>query len=561
MCDAGNRQRGPAGGRSRQRARGIRGRRALGSQRPRPRLFHDDATHRLCPRSRHSFAARRRAAREPDDARFVPRSRLRTHAAGGRRGDRSRDARTRGNVGSSAGLARRVARFGFTGEQRLLALDAPAIAAEPAVSPYDAVAGDRDGDWIRGTRLRDGAHCAGAADTLGDLGIGRRGAGRDRAQRLPDTLLERRTAQIERQLDRRAAPFDEADAASHHLLECRFATDELRLREAIVQRTHQALGIIAQHDRTDALVGCCDKDSAQRALADREANRGTDTTGAELLWPHAKQRVRNGIESAARPEPGAVDRFRHAAGARQFVVQPPRAAGGRVAPRRYAGHCLEHTMEVEAAHVRCAGQRAQVRRRFRRLDRPTGLGLDGGTTGGEGGCIGATPFAGPEPRRLGRYPAVVKRDVLAPCRARRAVGTAINAGRPYRVIEVTIGSRIASLHRFPTLGFRRERLRSFPSLSYCQGHDPLHRLRRGPIRGAIDIWHRGRQLALRRLLSNYAWTFKRLTHAASAAISSWMNLRVASSLSWPCASNLFCACAIITSGLLSGTMSRNTQVW
>src|SRR4051794_7003007 len=88
---------------------------------------------------------------------------------------------------------------GLAVEQRALALDAPAIAREIAVGADHAMARDRDGERVGGAGLGDRADGAGRADLARDLGVARGLAGRDLAQRLPDSLLERGAADVERQ--------------------------------------------------------------------------------------------------------------------------------------------------------------------------------------------------------------------------------------------------------------------------------------------------------------------------------------------------------------------------
>ena len=67
---------------------------------------------------------------------------------------------------------------------------------------------------------------------------------------------------------------DEADHLGDQLLEGLVAADQPRLGEAVLQVAHQSVRIVAEQDRAHALVGCRDQDGAERAFADREADRG-----------------------------------------------------------------------------------------------------------------------------------------------------------------------------------------------------------------------------------------------------------------------------------------------
>src|SRR5690242_1537208 len=92
----------------------------------------------------------------------------------------------------------------FARQERALSRCSPSIPARSPVGGDDAMAGDREGDRIRGARARDGADRAAAAYGGRDLAVGARLAVRDRAQRLPHLPLERRRLHVERQIEARA---------------------------------------------------------------------------------------------------------------------------------------------------------------------------------------------------------------------------------------------------------------------------------------------------------------------------------------------------------------------
>src|SRR5438552_5032155 len=78
-------------------------------------------------------------------------------------------------------ISRRVGWCGFAllREERALALDAPAIAGEIAVAPYDAMARYDDGELVAGAGLRNGTHCSGLPQRGGDVAVGSGEDGRD----------------------------------------------------------------------------------------------------------------------------------------------------------------------------------------------------------------------------------------------------------------------------------------------------------------------------------------------------------------------------------------------
>src|SRR5262249_31775929 len=101
---------------------------------------------------------------------------------------------------SSALAAPRGVLAGALGpEDRLLPLEAPAIAAEAAVAAHGAVAGDEDRDRVGSAGATHRALGLGRAERRRELGIGPRLAERNLGERLPDAALECRAAYVERQ--------------------------------------------------------------------------------------------------------------------------------------------------------------------------------------------------------------------------------------------------------------------------------------------------------------------------------------------------------------------------
>src|SRR5271170_3230497 len=85
-------------------------------------------------------------------------------------------------------------------EQNTLAFDAPGIARERTIVPNDAVAGDGDGEAVRGACVGDRARGLGGSDASSDFGVGSRLASRDLLKRTPYALLEGGAANIERKI-------------------------------------------------------------------------------------------------------------------------------------------------------------------------------------------------------------------------------------------------------------------------------------------------------------------------------------------------------------------------
>src|SRR6266542_3842914 len=149
----------------------------------------------------------------------APPARRRRWDRAGRATPRSRARRApRGSPASRLRLAASLGgrRFGrrslaLARDQRALALDAPAIAGERAVTAYHPVARHQDGELVAGAGLRDGAHRARPAERRGDLTVGRGPPRRDLLQGAPDLRLEGSAPDVERQIGLRVGPGDETD--------------------------------------------------------------------------------------------------------------------------------------------------------------------------------------------------------------------------------------------------------------------------------------------------------------------------------------------------------------
>src|SRR4051812_26895330 len=108
--------------------------------------------------------------------------------------------------------------------------------------------GNRHGQYVCAARLGNGAHAVRRADARRDLGIANRRTQWNLTKRRPDTLLERRAAHVQRQVESSRRLLDQTDHLRNGLLEGYVSSNEDRLREAILKVTNQHISIIAEQD-------------------------------------------------------------------------------------------------------------------------------------------------------------------------------------------------------------------------------------------------------------------------------------------------------------------------
>ena len=149
---------------------------------------------------------------------------------------------------------------------------------------------------------------AGSPIAFGDLGIARRRAGRDRPQRLPDALLERRAGKC-----RAASSRPRAGASTKPIT---FATIASKPASS---PTISAFGKRSCRSRASAsgsspiriaqtpFCGGRDEDRAERALGHGEADRRADAAVAVGGRRHAEPRVRRLVEARGSVEAGVVE--------------------------------------------------------------------------------------------------------------------------------------------------------------------------------------------------------------------------------------------------------------
>src|SRR5262245_37917511 len=176
-------------------------------------------------------------------------------------------------------------------QQCTLALNSPSIAGEPAIAPDHAMAWNRHRQRVGRAGLRNCARRTRLPDALRELRVARGCTSRDSADRVPYPFLKRGPAHIERQIKTLPWCLNKPDHLGHKLLKCAITAQELRLRKAILQPTDEPVWIVAELDRTYALVGRSHQDRAKRTLADRKTDHIALTAGTELSRSHAEEIV------------------------------------------------------------------------------------------------------------------------------------------------------------------------------------------------------------------------------------------------------------------------------
>ena len=194
-----------------------------------------------------------------------------------------------------------------------LALDAPAVAGQRAVG--SARRGGRGSPRPAGWRRTPGpprARAVRRADARGDLGVARGRSGRNLAQRLPDALLERRAAHVERQVEAERRRLDEAD----HLGDQSARTRRRRRRASRAGsgpggRARARPGSSPSRIAHTPLALCATRIDPSEHSPTAKRIVGVGAAGAVVGRRHAQHLVGRLVEAAAGIEPGVVDRFGH----------------------------------------------------------------------------------------------------------------------------------------------------------------------------------------------------------------------------------------------------------
>src|SRR6266550_6713188 len=123
-------------------------------------------------------------------------------------------------------------------QQIALPLDSPAIAGQPPVTSHDTVARDCYRERVRPAGLRHCTNRLRRPDALGDVRVARRGTYRNFAQPLPNPMLERGAADIERQFESDGGGLHEADHLGDKFLELSVSADQPGMRKAVLKIAH-----------------------------------------------------------------------------------------------------------------------------------------------------------------------------------------------------------------------------------------------------------------------------------------------------------------------------------
>jgi hypothetical protein len=165
-------------------------------------------------------------------------------------------------------------------------------------------------------------------------------------------------------------------------------------------------------------------------------------------------------------KPGAIDRGRYRVSAGEFVAHSLRTVRSRIRFRCNAGEGFENPMKVKATHASRGGERIEVRHILSGLDQMARPRHCGGVLFGECRLVRPAPFAGSETSLFGLCACRVETDMLAACQPRRTGWPAIDASRPYRIIERTVCGAVASHDRLPPFIVTRKRRRGLRSLCH-----------------------------------------------------------------------------------------------
>src|SRR5581483_4133523 len=155
----------------------------------------------------------------------------------------------------------------LTGKQRPFALYPPPVSGKRAVTPNHAMARDGDSNVIGSTSPRHRPCALWRTDPLCDLGITRRRASRDVAQRLPYPLLKNRAAEIKRQVEPELRSFHEADDLRDASFKVGIAADQLRLGKTVLEIAQKEVGIVPEQDGANPLPGGRDQNRSQRTFS------------------------------------------------------------------------------------------------------------------------------------------------------------------------------------------------------------------------------------------------------------------------------------------------------
>ena len=142
---------------------------------------------------------------------------------------------------------------------------------------------------LRGADRANRAHRARIADHARQLAIGPRLAGRNAAQRAPDALLERRAAQVERQVEACFGSSRNASTARTASASAGIVGNDPRPRKTLAQIAQQRIVRFGEADEADALVGGADQQPPEWAVGESGTDQLALTAPTRGPRRHAQQ--------------------------------------------------------------------------------------------------------------------------------------------------------------------------------------------------------------------------------------------------------------------------------
>ena len=235
----------------------------------------------------------------------------------------------------------------------------------------------------------------------GDLGIACGRAAGNRAQRLPDALLERRTADVEWQIEGPAPAPRRGPRPRRRVAR----TPDRRRPAAPSGNGPEGRGPRASGSSPNWIAQIPLSVAATRIEPSEHSPTAKridvpSPPARKALRRHAEEIGRSGIEAPAGIETGAVDRLGDRRALRQLVPHAPGALGVGIGFRRHAGGRLEHAVKVKAAHAGGPGKRVKARSLFRLVDQATGMRHHRRVTFGQRPLVRPAALARAEARRF-----------------------------------------------------------------------------------------------------------------------------------------------------------------
>ena len=259
---------------------------------------------------------------------------------------------------------------------------------------------------------------------------------------MPDPLLKRRTANIQRQVQADGRGFDKTDDLGNQLLELVIGTDQVGPPKLVLQVTDQLVRIIAEQDRAHPAGTLRHQNRAQGTLADGKTNVGVLTGCAVIAGFHAQQLIRRLVKSTVGVEAGVIQRVGHRTAIGQALADLAGTMGRGITLGCQPGHGLEHPMEVKTAQARSQRQFTQRGQVFGGFDLAASGGHGQGMSCGDLALVLDRPFARTITRRLGLRGGVEEFDILRFRQARQAAGATVDAGGFHGIDKLPVGARI-----------------------------------------------------------------------------------------------------------------------